>query len=83
MKAAFVLVKCELGRIEEVANALMETGRDPPGHREPPANRHWSFQWCAFPFHLPFRKWGRAHPQGAHTAPEGVNMEVAEATPIF
>ncbi|ABC80514.1 MULTISPECIES: Lrp/AsnC ligand binding domain-containing protein [Anaeromyxobacter] len=24
MKAAFVLVKCELGRIEEVANALME-----------------------------------------------------------
>jgi DNA-binding Lrp family transcriptional regulator len=24
MKAAFVLVKCELGRLEEVANALME-----------------------------------------------------------
>jgi len=24
MKAAFVLVKCHLGRIEEVANALME-----------------------------------------------------------
>ncbi|MFT3917670.1 MAG: Lrp/AsnC ligand binding domain-containing protein [Anaeromyxobacteraceae bacterium] len=24
MKAAFVLVKCELGRIEEVANAIME-----------------------------------------------------------
>jgi DNA-binding Lrp family transcriptional regulator len=24
MKAAFVLVKCDLGRIEEVANALME-----------------------------------------------------------
>jgi DNA-binding Lrp family transcriptional regulator len=24
MKAAFVLVKCELGRIEQVANALME-----------------------------------------------------------
>ncbi|HEX9241006.1 MAG TPA: Lrp/AsnC ligand binding domain-containing protein [Anaeromyxobacter sp.] len=24
MKAAFVLVKCELARIEEVANALME-----------------------------------------------------------
>lgn len=24
MKSAFVLVKCELGRIEEVANAVME-----------------------------------------------------------
>lgn len=24
MKAAFVLVKCELGRLEEVANAIME-----------------------------------------------------------
>ncbi len=24
MKAAFVLVKCDLGRLEEVANALME-----------------------------------------------------------
>ncbi len=24
MKAAFVLIRCELGRIEEVANALME-----------------------------------------------------------
>ena len=24
MKAAFILVKCELGRLEEVANALME-----------------------------------------------------------
>ncbi len=24
MKAAFVLVKCELGRLEQVANALME-----------------------------------------------------------
>jgi DNA-binding Lrp family transcriptional regulator len=24
MKAAFVLVKCELGRVEEVANAIME-----------------------------------------------------------
>jgi DNA-binding Lrp family transcriptional regulator len=24
MKAAFVLVKCELGRVEEVANAVME-----------------------------------------------------------
>jgi DNA-binding Lrp family transcriptional regulator len=24
MKAAFVLVRCELGRIEQVANALME-----------------------------------------------------------
>jgi DNA-binding Lrp family transcriptional regulator len=24
MKAAFVLVKCQLGRLEEVANALME-----------------------------------------------------------
>jgi DNA-binding Lrp family transcriptional regulator len=24
MKAAFVLVKCDLGRIEEVANAIME-----------------------------------------------------------
>ncbi len=24
MKAAFVLVKCELGKLEEVANALME-----------------------------------------------------------
>ncbi len=24
MKAAFVLVRCELGRIEEVANAIME-----------------------------------------------------------
>jgi DNA-binding Lrp family transcriptional regulator len=24
MKAAFVLVKCELGRLEDVANALME-----------------------------------------------------------
>jgi DNA-binding Lrp family transcriptional regulator len=24
MKAAFVMVKCELGRLEEVANALME-----------------------------------------------------------
>ena len=24
MKAAFVLVKCDLGRIEEVANSLME-----------------------------------------------------------
>ncbi len=24
MKAAFVMVKCELGRLEEVANAIME-----------------------------------------------------------
>jgi DNA-binding Lrp family transcriptional regulator len=24
MKAAFVLVRCELGRVEEVANAIME-----------------------------------------------------------
>ena len=24
MKAAFVLIKCDLGRVEEVANALME-----------------------------------------------------------
>ncbi len=32
MKSAFVLVKCELGRIEEVANVVMEIDGVSEGH---------------------------------------------------